>query len=114
VEQLLEVRAVIQQAIERARQEKRIGSNLEAAVEVTLPAEKFAHAVFNDQATLEEFFILSALTIKRGPGAEPVAVVRESPHQKCARCWKWVPSVGQQPHADLCDRCEGAVLANSE
>ncbi|MCE9518224.1 MAG: isoleucine--tRNA ligase [Verrucomicrobia bacterium] len=109
VEQLLQVRAVIQQAIEKARQEKRIGSNLEASVEVTLPAEKLVHPVFEDQATLEEFFILSVLTLKRVSGAEPAAVVLESPHQKCARCWKHLPTVGQQKHADLCDRCEEAV-----
>ena len=109
VREMLEVRTMIQQAIEKARQEKRIGSNLEASVEVTLPSEKFTDAVFNDQATLEEFFILSVLTIKREPGAEPNAVVLNSPHQKCARCWKHVPSVGTQKHADLCDRCEEAV-----
>lgn len=109
VEELLQVRAVIQQAIEKARQEKRIGSNLEATVEITLPAEKFNHAVFEDKAVIEEFFILSVLTIKRAAGAEPSAVVLESPHQKCARCWKHLPSVGHQAHADLCDRCEDAV-----
>lgn len=107
VEDLLKVRAVIQQAIEKARQEKRIGSNLEAQVEVTLPAEGFAHAIFQDQAALEEFFILSVLTVKRG--AELSATVQNSPHHKCARCWKQVPTVGQMKHADLCDRCDEAV-----
>jgi isoleucyl-tRNA synthetase len=109
VEQLLQVRAVIQQAIEKARQEKRIGSNLEASVEVTLPAERFTHPVFEDGAALEEFFILSVLTVKRVAGAAPAAVVLESPHQKCGRCWKWLPTVGKQKHADLCDRCDAAV-----
>ena len=107
VEDLLKVRAGIQQAIERARQEKRIGSNLEAVVEVTLPVDGFKHAVFDDTATLEEFFILSVLTVKRGN--ELSALVLDSPHRKCARCWKQVPSVGQMKHADLCDRCEEAV-----
>jgi isoleucyl-tRNA synthetase len=37
VEDLLKVRAVIQQAIEAARQAKQIGSNLEATVKLTLP-----------------------------------------------------------------------------
>ena len=59
--------------------------------------------------TLEEFFILSVLTIKRTDAAEPSALVLESPHQKCARCWKHIPAVGHQPHADLCDRCDEAV-----
>ncbi|WP_306301474.1 zinc finger domain-containing protein [Verrucomicrobium spinosum] len=36
-------------------------------------------------------------------------MVLESPHQKCARCWKHVPTVGHQTHTDLCDRCDEAV-----
>jgi isoleucyl-tRNA synthetase len=107
VEDLMKVRAVIQQSIEKARQEKRIGSNLEALVEVTLPQEGFKHPVFDDIATLEEFFILSVLRLARG--AELSATVLDSPHQKCARCWKHVPTVGKMKHADLCDRCDEAV-----
>jgi isoleucyl-tRNA synthetase len=107
VEELLKIRAVIQQSIEKARQEKRIGSNLEAVVEVTLPAEGFRHAVFEDTKTLEEFFILSVLTVKRG--TELGAIVLNSPHQKCARCWKQLPSVGSMKHPDLCNRCDEAV-----
>jgi isoleucyl-tRNA synthetase len=110
VEQLLEVRAVIQQAIEKARQEKRVGSNLEASVELTLPTEKFTNDVFNHFNVLEEFFILSELNIVRVPGAEPSAVVKENEHAKCARCWKHLPSVGQhETYDDLCDRCADAV-----
>lgn len=109
VQELLKVRTVIQQAIEKARQEKRIGSNLEATVELTLPESGFQHPVFEALPTLEEFFILSVLTIKRTDATEPSAVVLESPHQKCARCWKHVPAVGHQSHADLCDRCDEAV-----
>ena len=109
VEQLVQVRGVIQQSIEKARQEKRIGSSLEATVSLTLPTDKFTHPVFEQQAVLEEFFILSVLKITRTPGAEPAAVVEESPHQKCGRCWKFLPSVGKMSHADLCDRCDEAV-----
>jgi isoleucyl-tRNA synthetase len=109
VEQLLQVRAVIQQAIEKARQEKLIGSNLEASVEVTVPNGRLTHPVFEDKAALEEFFILSTLALKRSADGDPQAVVLHSSHQKCARCWKHLPSVGTFEHADLCDRCEAAV-----
>lgn len=110
VEQLIQVRGAIQQSIEKARQEKRIGSNLEASVELTLPTEKFTHDVFNHYPPMEEFFILSELSIVRVPGAEPFAEVKESEHCKCARCWKFLPSVGQhETYADLCDRCAEAV-----
>jgi isoleucyl-tRNA synthetase len=96
VEELLKVRGVIQQAIEKARQEKKIGSNLEATVALTLPAEGFTHPVFSDPATLHEFLILSDLQITRG--TDLAAVVTESSHHKCARCWKHLPDVG----TDMC------------
>jgi isoleucyl-tRNA synthetase len=108
VEELLKVRGVIQQAIEKARQEKKIGSNLEATVALTLPAEGFTHAVFSDPATLHEFLILSDLQITRG--GELAAVVTESSHHKCARCWKHLPDVGTHAeHPTLCGRCVEAV-----
>ncbi len=109
VAELLKIRAVIQQAIEKARQEKRIGSNLEALVEVTLPTKGYSEKVFADQKALEEFFILSVLDVKRADVEEPTAVVLDNPHAKCARCWKQLPTVGTMPHDDLCDRCEDAV-----
>jgi isoleucyl-tRNA synthetase len=108
VEELLKVRGVIQQAIEKARQEKKIGSNLEATVALTLPAEGFTHAVFSDPATLHEFLILSDLQITRG--TDLAAVVTESSHHKCARCWKHLPDVGTHAeHPTLCGRCVEAV-----
>ncbi|MFN0076043.1 MAG: isoleucine--tRNA ligase [Prosthecobacter sp.] len=108
VEELLKVRVVIQQAIEKARQEKKIGSNLEATVALTLPAEGFTHPVFSDPATLHEFLILSDLHITRG--TDLAAVVTESSHHKCARCWKHLPDVGtHSEHPTLCGRCAEAV-----
>ncbi len=108
VGELLKVRGVIQQAIEKARQEKKIGSNLEATVALTLPAEGFDHPVFNDPATLHEFLILSDLQITRG--GDLSAVVQESTHCKCGRCWKYLPDVGaNSDHPTLCGRCVEAV-----
>ncbi len=108
VNELLKVRGTIQQAIEKARQDKKIGSNLEATVALTLPAEGFEHAVFNDPATLHEFLILSDLKITRG--GDLAAIVEESTHHKCARCWKHLPDVGtHEAHPTLCGRCVEAV-----
>ncbi|MDZ4289552.1 MAG: isoleucine--tRNA ligase [Prosthecobacter sp.] len=109
VEQLLEARAVIQQAIEKARQEKKIGSNLEATVSLTLPEKGFDHPVFTDLPTLHEFFILSDLNLTRG-GADLTARVEVCAHPKCARCWKHLPDVGaMEEHPTLCGRCADAV-----
>jgi isoleucyl-tRNA synthetase len=59
---------------------------------------------------LEEFFILSDLTIQQTKEAS--ASVTKTPYKKCARCWRYRPTVGtSKAHPDLCDRCESVVVA---
>ncbi len=105
VEQLLQLRAVIGQAIEKARQEKIIGNALEAKVSLHGP-ERLATAFPREE--LEEFFILSDLTL--APAAEPSATVTRTENLKCARCWRHRPTVGSiAAHPELCDRCAEVV-----
>jgi isoleucyl-tRNA synthetase len=108
VEDLLKARAVIQQAIEAARQAKQIGSNLEATVKLTLPEKGFTHAIFSDLPALQEFFILSDLHLTRGP--DLAATVEVCTNHKCERCWRLLPDVGTHAaHPTLCGRCAEAV-----
>ena len=105
IEELLKLRGVIGQAIEKARQEKLIGNALEAAVALTSDSDVTSKI---DKEELEEFFILSDLTIEKGKEAS--ASVTKTPHQKCARCWRHRAYVGtSQAHPDLCERCESVV-----
>ncbi|HVF71784.1 MAG TPA: isoleucine--tRNA ligase [Chthoniobacterales bacterium] len=105
VTMLLNLRAVIGQAVERARQEKLIGNALEAAVTLSCDDTKIT-AVPKEE--LEEFFILSDLTIQ--PGNEPSATITKTAHKKCGRCWRHRPTVGNSAaHPELCDRCESVV-----
>ncbi|HKP03029.1 MAG TPA: isoleucine--tRNA ligase [Chthoniobacterales bacterium] len=107
VTDLLSLRALIGQAVERARQEKLIGNALEAAVTLTCD-EAIVGAIPKEE--LEEFFILSDLTLQ--PGKESAASISKTSHQKCARCWRHRPTVGKSSaHPDLCDRCEVVVTA---
>jgi isoleucyl-tRNA synthetase len=108
VEDLLKARAVIQQAIEAARQAKQIGSNLEATVKLTLPEKGFTHAIFSDLPALQEFFILSDLHLTRG--LDLAATVEVCTNPKCERCWRLLPDVGTHAaHPTLCGRCAEAV-----
>lgn len=110
MEEWLKLRGLVyQQAIEPARQAKIIAKPLEASVTLDVPAAQ-ADGLEAAKAELEEFFIISELTITSA--AQPAAKLVKSSHAGCARCWRLVPSVGQQPgHPDLCDRCAGAVEA---
>jgi isoleucyl-tRNA synthetase len=103
VEELLQLRGAIGQAIEKARQDKLIGNALEAAVvlrcnvKLEIPKEE-----------LEEFFILSDLKIEAA--SETSVAVTRTPFKKCARCWRHRAAVGASTaHPELCDRCENVV-----
>ena len=107
VAELLKLRAVIGQAIEKARQEKLIGNALEAAVVLKSNSDVTKKM---DKAELEEFFILSDLTIEQAK--EAGATVTKTLYQKCARCWRHRDYVGKsKTHPDLCDRCEAVVIS---
>ncbi|WP_284262423.1 isoleucine--tRNA ligase [Roseicyclus amphidinii] len=117
------VRKDVTAALELVRNEKKIGSSLEAA-----PIVYFA----GDAAMLEEvdFFdlggdsfadicITSDITIKRGrpEGAEKIdgdmmaryVVFHKADGEKCQRCWKILPDVGSHAHAGVCGRCDEAL-----
>jgi isoleucyl-tRNA synthetase len=108
VAELLRLRGVIAQAIERARQEKLIGNTLEAGVVLYSDSDVTEKV---SQEELEEFFIVSDLTIHQAKEAS--ASVTKTPYAKCARCWRHRSTVGaSKAHPDLCDRCESVVSAS--
>src|SRR6266542_1908727 len=107
VAELLRLRGVIAQAIERARQEKLIGNTLEARVLLHSDSDVTEKV---GQEELEEFFIVSDLTIHQA--TEASASVTKTPYAKCARCWRHRATVGtSKAHPDLCDRCENVIAA---
>jgi len=116
----LSMRTVVMKALEEERARGVIGSPLEARVTlvVTQPALREACEAHRDALT--EAFVVSDVAVQaegtRGaaiasavPGLVDVHVQR-APGQKCARCWKYLASVGQHPsHPQLCARCAAAV-----
>jgi isoleucyl-tRNA synthetase len=105
---LLELRGVIAQAIEPARKQKLIGNALEAAVTLQIADPALLERLQGQLAEIEEFFILSKLTLLGG--AETKASLTPTEDKKCARCWRHKPTVGADPaHPELCDRCAEVV-----
>ncbi len=108
IDKLLSLRAVIAQAIEPARQAKEIGNALEGTVTLQLADEALVAELKGKDAELEEFFILSDLTISAA--AETGARVIRTSRTKCSRCWRHRESVGTiAAHPELCDRCAEVV-----
>jgi isoleucyl-tRNA synthetase len=100
---LREARGVATAALEVARRDGLIGASLQARV--ALAGDAFAAL---PAETWEEVLIASQVAVT--PGAEAKAVVEVAAGQKCDRCWRVLPEVGQsQTHPALCRRCEAVV-----
>jgi isoleucyl-tRNA synthetase len=114
---LRDLRRVVTGALELERGAKRLGSGLQAAVEL------FVSQSLTDQlrnVDLAELCITSAGTARLGPApadaftlpdvAEVGVRVSSAPGERCERCWRVLPEVGSVPgHADLCRRCAEVV-----
>ena len=111
------LRRVATGAMELARNDKTIGSSLQAALHVSLTAEQhallqgldFAELTISSAAQLDIAAVQPvAFTLAdvAGIGVEVMA----ASGLKCERCWQVLPEVGRQPdHSDLCARCADAV-----
>ncbi len=108
--ELQKLRDVLMLEVDKARKEKLIGSNLEAAAVLEVPAGSAAAAALAQRSDAEEYFILSDLQIRESDVAVPTARVSRSAYSKCLRCWRHLPDIGIRPHhAQLCGRCADAL-----
>jgi isoleucyl-tRNA synthetase len=111
-DRLLSVREQVNVALEQKRKDKVIGNALGARVVITTkgPIGKLLEQYRNQ---LPMLFIVSDLALKVGSADGPDEVrveVEPAPGIKCARCWRFVSSVRQEPDwAGICDRCVGAL-----
>ena len=110
-QKVLQLRSRVNEQLEAARREKRIGKSLEARVEIVgKDFETLAKQM--PPAALEELFIVSKVVLKVGDGGEQITVSRAEEHgmKKCVRCWKYWEEVGEDAgHPELCHRCTGVM-----
>jgi isoleucyl-tRNA synthetase len=118
---LRDLRRVVTGALELERGAKRLGSSLQASVELFVP-ERCVDLLRD--VDLAELCITSAGTVRVGPAPDDAFTLpdvaeigaRVSPAQgdRCERCWKVLPEVGEAPgHPDLCLRCAAVVARGS-
>ena len=118
---LIDVRNVVNQALETQRKAKVIGAPLEA--HVTLEASGAVLDLLRaHEADLPMLFITSQASLKPRPGAgagaaagdePPVTVtVARADGVKCQRCWRYVPEVSAEPAFEgICSRCVDALAS---
>jgi len=111
------VRRVVTGALEKARAEKQIGASLQA--HPTIHCSQ-ALADLLGSAEMADIAITSAVTIQVGEGPAEAFRLPDVPDvavtlslaegDKCQRCWKVLPEVGETPaFPDLCQRCAEVV-----
>jgi len=112
---ILETKEIISKQLEVLRNNKEIGSSLDAEVKIW-NAPDYLKKVSNNElrfvfitsyADLEEGTAAStAQKITNADGAEYFVEVTKSSHQKCVRCWHHREDVGtDEQHSELCSRC---------
>jgi len=110
---LLKLRASVNERLEPLRQAGTIGKSLDATLNVTGSPDDPAFASLGRHAGfLPELFIVSEVTLSANPGTSLELNgrhAREAGYHRCPRCWRWVPSLAQTSHGEVCPRCEEAL-----
>jgi isoleucyl-tRNA synthetase len=104
-------RSEVQKELEALRAAGKIGSSLQAEVEVHADGERFdvLKSLGDD---LRFVFITSQAKLLQGSAG---IVVHPSEHKKCERCWHYRADVGQDPaHAEICGRCTENLFGAGE
>jgi len=116
-EKLLEAREAVMTQLEALRVSKDIGKGLDASIRVlATEGSELGLILSKYELALPEFFNVSQVTVQMvasTPDAAALAVeVSVAGGAKCARCWRVVPDVGEDPRwPEVCARCAGALEA---
>jgi isoleucyl-tRNA synthetase len=113
--QLRVVRAEVTKAMEAQREAGKIGSSLQAEVEIRASGGKYdVLASLGDD--LRFVLICSKASLIRVENAEAESItVTPTAQAKCARCWHWRDDVGHDTeHPELCGRCTSNLFGGGE
>ena len=110
-DELREIRRVATGALELERAAKRIGSSLQAAVDIYVDVGAGMEDVDFAELCITSAAGLKTESVPQGAFVLPdlpriAVVVTAAPGERCERCWRVLPEVGHVAgHDDLCRRC---------
>ncbi|MEZ5346388.1 MAG: isoleucine--tRNA ligase [Pyrinomonadaceae bacterium] len=106
-ERIFTIRDEVLKVLETARNEKRIGSALQAKVVLTVDAE--TRAFLKDyESELRYIFIVSQAELAEGDKLD--VEVKTADGEKCERCWNFSVEVGNfEEYPTVCERCIEAL-----
>ncbi|SRR6266545_1074035 len=109
--QLFQVREQVLGALETARNERQIGSSLEASVELAAAGETY-RLLSSYAQDLRYLLIVSQVAIVNSEDSGRQLAIRILPAagEKCERCWNYSTQVGESSrYPTVCERCVAAL-----
>jgi isoleucyl-tRNA synthetase len=106
-ERLFAIRDEVLKALEEARNQKQIGSSLEAKVILTVDHDTtmFLTGYYPE---LRYIFIVSQVEVHEGDALK--VEIQKADGQKCERCWNYSTRVGEfEKYPTVCERCAEAL-----
>jgi isoleucyl-tRNA synthetase len=108
-DRLIPIRDLVLKHLDEAREQKVIGSSLEAAVILEASGETYK-LLKTHETQLPALFIVSQVELQSGTEESAVVRVERARGDKCERCWKYTLDVGQDPgFPTICLPCAAAV-----
>ncbi|SUA61518.1 Isoleucine--tRNA ligase [Oligella urethralis] len=113
---ILEIRARLNKDLEEVRSAGKIGSALQAEVDIYATGEDYEllKSLADD---LRFVFIVSRATLHQAAAdsTEPRFEITASNHEKCERCWHYREDVNEHPeHPGICGRCIENLITHGE
>ncbi|HRI04781.1 MAG TPA: isoleucine--tRNA ligase [Pyrinomonadaceae bacterium] len=106
-ERIFEIRDEVLKALEIARNDKQIGSSLEAKVVLTTDAAT-TRLLLDYYEQLRYIFIVSQVEVHEGDGF--AVGIEKADGEKCERCWNYSTRVGEfAKYPTVCERCADAL-----
>jgi isoleucyl-tRNA synthetase len=106
-ERIFSIRDEVLKALENSREQKLIGSSLEAKVLLVVNEADF-ELLSRYQAELRYIFIVSQVELSKGDLTK--IVVTKAVGEKCERCWNYSVRVGEaEKFPTVCERCAEAL-----
>ena len=114
-ELIRQAKGEVQKELEALRVAGKIGSSLQAEVEVDAAGDRYAALAALGEDLRFAFITSQAVVRKVASEVEAKVLAAPSPHVKCGRCWHYRADVGANPeHPTLCARCEDNLHGRGE
>ena len=106
-ERVFSIRDEVLKALEEARNDKQIGSSLEARVILTTDAAA-TRLLLDYYEQLRYIFIVSQVEVHEGDALS--VEIQKADGEKCERCWNYSVRVGEfNKYPTVCERCADAL-----